>query len=146
MRSITSIIGAAIAVLSVAVFASAASGTTTRCSNPQRAGIKRTASLAVPWRKVPALKSWLDQYSEKAVGMALGSVESGQTGKPFDKETLILQSPKVSVAIYIVAKFGDSSAHVTLERTCINDAFEPWPPFWRRFVSSIKAAGYAIAE
>ena len=146
MRSIRSIIGAATAMVAGALLASTASGTTTFCSNPHRAGIKRAASLAIPWDKVPALKSWLDQHSEKSVGMSLSSVESGQTGKPFDKETLILQSPKVSVAIYIVAKGGSSTAHVTLERTCINDAFEPWPPYWQRFVSGVKAAGFAFAE
>lgn len=146
MISIRSIIGAATAVAGAALLAGTASGTTTFCSNPQRAGIKRAASLAIPWDKVPTLKSWLDQHSEKSVGMSLSSVESGQTGKPFDKETLILQSPKVSVAIHIVARGGSSTAHVTLERTCINDAFEPWPPYWHRFVSSMKVAGFALAE
>ena len=145
MRSID-ITRAAAAVIGSALLASTASGTTTFCSNPHRAGIKRVAILTIPWGKVPALKSWLDQHSEKSIRMSLSSVESGQTGKPFDEETLILQSPKVSVAIQIVAKRGSLTAHATLERTCINDAFERWPPYWRRFVSSTKAAGFAFAE
>ena len=146
MRLINSSIAVAIGVTALVLIVSAASGTTTFCSNPQRAGSKRAASLSLPWVKVPALKSWLDKSSDKAIGMSLSSVESGQTGRPFDKETLILQSHKASVSIYIVAHSGSQMAHITLERTCINDAFEAWPPYWRRFMTSMKAAGYLISK
>lgn len=145
MRTIWSIRAAA-AILGASLLVSNASGLTTVCSKPHRAGVKRIASLSIPWAKVPSLKSWLEQHSEKSFGMSLSSVESGQDGKPFDKETLILQSPKVSVIIIIEAKSGGSTARASVERTCINDAFEPWPPYWHRFLIDMKAAGFVFAE
>jgi hypothetical protein len=132
--------------MGASLLASNASGTTTVCSKPHRAGVKRIASLSIPWAKVPSLKSWLEQNSEKSFGMSLSYVESGRDGEPFDKETLILQSPEVSVNIIIVAERGSATARATVERTCINDAFEPWPPYWHRFLSGMKAAGFAFAE
>jgi hypothetical protein len=57
---------------------------------------------------------------------------------------IILQSPKVSVAIDIVARRSLDLAQVTVERTCINDSLEPWQPYWRRFRALMAAQGYPV--
>ena len=60
------------------------------------------------------------------------------------KKTIILQSPKVSANIEITARSGSTTAKVNVNRTCINDALEPWLPFWKRFRAAMKSRGYAI--
>lgn len=126
-----------------ALRATQAHATTTRCSNPQREGIRASGTIKLAWSDLPKLNALL-QRSEGALRMSYSFVESGLTGQPFRKKTHILQSPKVSVAIEIVARRSADVAKVTVERTCINDSLEPWQPYWRRFRDLMAANGHPV--
>jgi hypothetical protein len=122
----------------------AANGTSTICSNPTRAGIKAEATMPLQWTKVEELSRWLAGSSEKALGMSYSSVSSGLVNKPITARTIILQSPKVSVNIHVTARSGSRTAKVTVNRTCYNDALEPWLPYWKRFQKVMRSRGYAL--
>jgi hypothetical protein len=123
--------------------ATQAQATSTRCSNPQREGVRGTGNIILAWSDLPKLDALLE-HSKRALGMSYSFVESGLSGQPFRKKTIILQSPKVSVAIEIVAHRSADVAKVTVGRTCINDSLEPWQPYWRRFRALMAANGRPV--
>jgi hypothetical protein len=100
--------------------------------------------MYLPWSKLEELSRWLEASSDRELGMSFSSVGSGTEAQPISKQAIILQSPKVSVAIEIRALRRSRIAKVTVERTCINDALEPWLPFWRRFREVMKIRGFVL--
>lgn len=115
----------------------------TRCSNPQREGMRGSGTIKLAWSELPKFDAWL-QRSERTLGMSYSSVESGLTGQPFRKKTIILQSAKSSVVIDVVARRTSALAEVTVKRTCFDDSLEPWRPYWRRFRAMTAAQGYPV--
>lgn len=124
----------------------AAAATTTVCSNPKRAGPRVTATITLRWDQVKALHQWLQSSSETEIGMTFSAVASGPNSRVMTSETIILQSPKWSVAITIAAARSNQGAVVTLERTCMADYLEDWRPFWRRFYEAMRNRGYFLND
>jgi hypothetical protein len=132
-----------LAALVASATATQAEATSTRCSNPQREGVRASGTVKLAWLDRAKLGVLL-QGSNKALGMSYSWVESGLTGQPSNKKHFILQSPKVSVAIEVLALRSSDLAKVTVERTCINDSLEAWQPYWRRFRALMAAKGYPV--
>ena len=62
--------------------------------------------------------------------MSVGEVSStDNSGKFWDARTIIFQSPKVSVAIFVDTSRNRDVAEIPVERTCIDDAIEEWRPY-----------------
>ena len=129
--------------LTLSLCANEARATSTRCSNPKREGVRVSGMMHLAWSDLPKLDGIL-QSSEKVLGMSYSSVESGTTGQTSMRKDFILQSPKVSVAIEIVAHRSENFAKVSIERTCINDDLESWRPYWRRFRALMASKGYPV--
>lgn len=78
------------------------------------------------------------------VGMETwGTALSDQSGK-IEHQTLGLQSPHVSVSIKAKWQPGQRFAALTVERTCYNDALEPWRGYWWGVVNRLEKAGYSV--
>ena len=134
-----------VAVVALFVQMNAAHGTRTVCSHPKRAGVRAVATIPLPWSKVTELHEWLEASSETNLGMSFSSVGVADgPNLPLKEQTIILQSPKVSVNIEITAKSGNSVAKVVVNRTCYNDDLEPWLPYWHRFRTALRLHGYVL--
>jgi hypothetical protein len=128
--------------IAVALIAPEARATSTTCSNPKREQVLATARVALPTRNIEALEQRFELLAPK-IGMTTWGV-AGDDGRGIRDVTLGLQSPKVSVGITAEWRTGQKAALLQVERTCINDALEPWQPYWKHFLSELREAGYVV--
>ncbi|KTE08919.1 hypothetical protein ATE71_13425 [Sphingopyxis sp. H115] len=98
--------------------------------------------MALPTRDIEALEQRFELVAPK-IGMTTWGV-AGDDGRGIRDVTLGLQSPKVSVSITAEWRTGQKAAFLQVERTCINDALEPWQPYWKHFLSELREAGYVV--
>lgn len=122
----------AITTLALALTAAApASALETMCSNPSRARVLAHMSLSIPEGDEPAFAERMRQFRSRST-MSYAEVDAAD-GNVWRSRTIIFQSPEVSVVIHVRTRRGSDTARVEIERTCINDALEPWRPFWSDF-------------
>ena len=123
-----------------------AGATTTVCSNPARAGVRAQMSVRLPVGGAAQLEDRVGAFAERQLGMSVGAVAFEDPGERpvLRTRNLILQSPQVSVAIEIRTSNRNNRAMITVERTCINDAWEPWRPYWRDLQNFLRTNGYRI--
>lgn len=136
--SVRMMVGAAVLALCV----TQAAAYTSDCSNPKRARTLATAIIALPDDDITKLKATFDTLSPR-VGMGMWSVGVEDGGR-IVKQTLGLQSPKVSVSITADWKLGQRNALLKVERTCITDDLEPWAGYWKKVRIELGQASYKL--
>lgn len=126
--------------------ATPASATSTICSNPRRAGIRATMSVALPSAGAAQLEEQIKAIAESRLGMnTAGTAFEDPSETPVLRERdLILQSPDVSVVITISTSNRSNRARIRVERTCYYDAQVPWRPYWRNLRTFLRESGYRL--
>lgn len=80
----------------------------------------------------------------KRIGMTpWGSGLLDSHGKTL-RQTLAMQSPKVSVSAEARWEAGQLRVPLVIRRTCINDALEPWRGYWSNLVRELRKRGYRV--
>jgi len=116
----------------------------TVCSHPKRARTLSAATIALPTGDTRPLERRFDVIAKRIGMLPWGSALSDANGK-IERQTIGLQSPKVSVSIEARWQSGQKYATLRVRRTCINDALEPWHGYWRTLLQELKRSGYKVS-
>lgn len=120
-----------------------AEATSTICSNPKRERVLASAVIRLPSDNIQALERRFAIAAPRIDMESWGTALNNRSGK-VERQTLGLQSPRVSVSIEADWRPGQNAATLRLRRTCINDAIEPWRGYWWGLVSELETAGYTV--
>ena len=118
-------------------------GMSTVCRNPSRERALAAASIKLPRDDIHALERRMEKVGKGIRMETWGTALSDRFGR-IERQTLGLQSRKVSVSIRAKWQPGHKAADVQIWRTCINDDLEPWRGYWRGFVQALRRAGYTV--
>lgn len=117
--------------------------TSTVCSNPRRERVLASAVVRLPTDNIQALERSFD-IAGRGIGMSPWGTSLLDRHGRVERQTLGLQSPRVSVSVRAKWRPGQRAADVEIWRTCINDASEPWRGYWWGLVNALESAGYTV--
>jgi hypothetical protein len=117
-----------------------AAAESTFCSDPHRARVLDSMSVAIPNGDETAFANTMREF-ESVTDMSLSEVSSSRGGNVTSR-ALLFQSPEVSVLIDISTEADSNIAEIAIERTCITDALERWRPYWRAFRGFMQSHGF----
>ncbi|WP_292965723.1 hypothetical protein [Novosphingobium sp. UBA1939] len=129
----------AIAVL-INVASEPSGAMTTFCSHPTRERVLARATIDFPEISPRKLERSFDAIA-KRIGMSpWGSGLLDSHGKTL-RQTVAMQSPKVSVSAEARWEVGQLRVPLVIRRTCINDVLEPWHGYWSNLIREIRKSG-----
>lgn len=131
-----------LSLLSLGVWAPAYAESTI-CSDPSRAKVLDRGTISLPQDDVKALERAMFAAAPR-INMTTWAVVGSQGDGEISSHNIGLQSPEVSVAIDAIWEPGWKHAKITIERTCYDDALEPWEGLWSSFLREMKEAGYEV--
>ena len=113
---------------------------TTTCSHPSREGVM--AAMTIPLPSPGSGRALLRVIEGDRAYIRMTGDLAPEEHAAERTEFLLLQSPKVSVAIEVKIWREKPFAIARVDRTCVSDAFERWAPFWWRLHNVLVRHGY----
>jgi len=117
-----------------------------RCSHPERAGVRAAAVTGASEGGESALVQDVNAFATET-GLRVSGVDgwSGSNEPYWHTNVLFLHSPRNTVVLEVAFDTRRRSVRLRVERNCFDDSpLEDWRPYWLGLVRHLRARNYVV--